>query len=358
MPTIAVVNQKGGVGKTTVALGVASAAVHRGLRVAVVDLDPQANATTGLAVWEPHSTVDRALEADRPGVVAEVLSPSGWPSEVGPPPDVAASTPYLAQREPQLATDPIGAQDRLQVALAGLPHDLVIIDCPPSLGLLTVNGLFAADAALIVTEPAAWASDGVEQILLTVSRIGARKTGGLRVAGIAVNRLGRTRDARYWHEQLIETYGDLVFPPIHLRAAVAEAAAQSLPVHGMGHRAGAAEAAAELDAVLERIVPSAPAQSPVEVSPAASAAGGPPSAVPVAERPAASTLPGQPGPPPTSPAPVSPAPVSPAPVSPAPAVVAPPAFPSRPADRLGGPEPTGAVPAAPAAALGESFRGV
>lgn len=154
MPTIAVVNQKGGVGKTTtVALGVASAAVHRGSRVAVVDLDPQANATTGLAVWDAHATVDKALEADRPGSVAEILTTSGWPPEVGHPPDVAASSPYLAQREPQLANDPVGAQDRLQVALAGLDHDLVIIDCPPSLGLLTVNGLFAADATLIVTDP-------------------------------------------------------------------------------------------------------------------------------------------------------------------------------------------------------------
>jgi chromosome partitioning protein len=321
MPTIAVVNQKGGVGKTTVALGVASAAVHRGSRVAVVDLDPQANATTGLAVWDAHATVDKALEADRPGSVAEILTTSGWPPEVGHPPDVAASSPYLAQREPQLANDPVGAQDRLQVALAGLDHDLVIIDCPPSLGLLTVNGLFAADAALIVTEPAAWASDGVEQILLTVSRIAARKPGGLAVAGIAVNRLGRTRDARYWHEQLIETYGDLVFPPVHLRAAVAEAAAQSLPIHGLGHRAGAAEAAAEFDAVLERIVP-----SPV-VAPATTA---PPSPTP-------SWAPTAPAPPTESDPPVAPSglrpepdlsltpsvprPLTPLPGSPAPAVV-------------------------------------
>ncbi len=74
---------------------------------------------------------------------------------------MAASSPLLAQREPQLANDPIGAQDRLQVAMEGIDHDLVIIDCPPSLGLLTVNGLFAADQALVVTEPGAWASDGV-----------------------------------------------------------------------------------------------------------------------------------------------------------------------------------------------------
>jgi chromosome partitioning protein len=139
--------------------------------------------------------------------------------------------------------------------MQGDDHDLVLVDCPPSLGLLTVNGLFAADQALIVTEPAAWASDGVQQILRTVERIGQRRGGALTVAGIAVNRLGRTRDARYWHDQLVEQYGDRVLPPVHLRAAVAEASAQSLPIHALGHRSGAPEAAEEFDAVLARILP-------------------------------------------------------------------------------------------------------
>ena len=252
MVTLAVVNQKGGVGKTTVALGLAATAGRRGIDTVVVDLDPQGNATSGMGVWSPDASVDLALASDSPGVLAQVVRPSGWDAELFEvAPRIAPSTPALAQREPQLATDPIGAQDRLQLALEGLDAELVIIDCPPSLGLLTVNGLFAADAAVIVTEPGAWATDGVDQILRNVGRIAERRRGAPSVAGIVVNRLARTRDARYWDEQLVEAHHDLVVrPAIRLRAAVAEASAQSLPLHALG-RDGVEEAMVEFGAVLD-----------------------------------------------------------------------------------------------------------
>ena len=272
MVTVAVVNQKGGVGKTTVVLGLASAASARGSEVLVVDLDPQGNATTGLGLFDPGPGVDAVLDEERPGGLARVVEPGGWPSDIGPTPRVAASSPGLSIREPQLATDPLGAQDRLAMAMrpplqaapdmgsptgSGVDADdrLVLIDCPPSLGLLTVNALFAADAALVVTEPGAWAVDGVGRMLQTIERIRMRRPDGRpELVGIAVNRLGRTRDGRYWDEALREAYPGQCLPPVHLRAAVSEAAAQSMPIHAL-RRPGATEAAAEFDALLDRLAP-------------------------------------------------------------------------------------------------------
>ncbi len=257
MEVLAVANQKGGVGKTTVVLGLAARASARGDRVLVVDLDPQANATSGLAVWDPFLTVDHALAAERAGAIASVVGPAGWPPGDGVVPDVAAASPSLAGREPQLANDPVGAQDRLATALDGVDWDLVLIDCPPSLGLLTINGLFAADRAVVVTEPGAWAVDGVEQMLTTLGRVGQRRARPLPVAGIVVNRLGRTRDNKYWYGQLTDAYPHLVRSPIQLRAAVAEAAARSVPIHALDRRLGAPEATEQFDALLDELLETA-----------------------------------------------------------------------------------------------------
>lgn len=247
MKSIAIVNQKGGVGKTTITLGIAEAASASGLNVLVVDLDPQANASSGLGIWNGTPSIDDVMSEPRAGSALDAICTSRWP-EGGPIPDLIPGNHLLASREPVLAADPVGAQDRLRLALAGVDHDLVLIDCPPSLGLLSINGLFAADRAVIVTEPAAWAADGVDLMHNTVERVSGR-LGTPRLSGIVMNRVGRTRDNRYWSEQLEERFGTLLLPQIQMRAAIAEASGQSTTLRALGKRPGAAEAASQFDAL-------------------------------------------------------------------------------------------------------------
>ena len=245
MQSIAVVNQKGGVGKTTVTLGIAEAASASGMRVLVIDLDPQANASSGLGVWNATPSIDDVLAEARAGSVNDAICRSNWPED-GPQPDLVPGSHLLAGREPLLAADPVGAQDRLRLSLAGADHDLVLIDCPPSLGLLCINGLFAAERAVIVTEPAAWAADGVDLMHNTIERVAGR-LGAPGLAGVVVNRVGRTRDNRYWCEQLHDRFGDLVLPQIQLRAAIAEASGQSTSLRALGKRPGATEAVGQFN---------------------------------------------------------------------------------------------------------------
>ncbi|WP_419944097.1 ParA family protein [Candidatus Poriferisodalis sp.] len=245
MTTLAVVNQKGGVGKTTVTLGLAEAACAAGRNVLVVDLDPQSNASAGLGVWNASPNIDTVLAEETPAAALGAITGAGWP-DGGPCPQLVPGSYALASREPQMAADLVGAQDRLRIALAGVSHDLVLIDCPPSLGLLCINGLFAADRTIVVTEPAAWAADGVDLMRSTINRV-AQRQGTPTVTGIVLNRMGRTRDNAYWAQQLAERFGAELLPPIPQRAAIAEASGQSLPLRALGRRPGAPEAALAFD---------------------------------------------------------------------------------------------------------------
>ncbi|MGD9956197.1 MAG: ParA family protein, partial [Candidatus Nanopelagicales bacterium] len=181
--TCAVVAQKGGVGKTTTLLGLAGAAWERGLRVLVVDLDPQANATAALDPASTAYTTNDVLADARPGVAADAVVPSGWGAGV----DVLPSERALEHRAVPEGRD---SGLRLRIALEGVleKYDVVLVDCPPSLGELTRNALAAVRLALVVTEPSFFALPGAAAALEAVEVVRGSNNLVLRPAGVLVNR--------------------------------------------------------------------------------------------------------------------------------------------------------------------------
>jgi len=190
----AVVNQKGGVGKTAVTLGLASALRQRGRKVLVVDMDPQANAIAGLGVTgEPETlTIGDALAAAAPGIAADDITATGWGEAIACiPADV-----HLAEREQETAA---GHEFRLRRCLDGVDgFDVGLIDCPPSIGELVTNALVAASAALIVTQADVDSLLGVAHVLETIDVVRTYYNHDLEPAGIVVNALDlRAGEQRY-----------------------------------------------------------------------------------------------------------------------------------------------------------------
>lgn len=236
MVAIAVIALKGGVGKTTVTLGLTGAAQQRGLRVLVVDLDPQANATLGINPAEVRFTSSDVLHDAREGIARDAVTPGGW----GPGVDVIAAESALEHRN--VAGDPASAL-RLRRALRGLDadYDVILLDTPPSLGEITRNGLAAASHAVVVTEPGYFALRGAEEALHAVSLVRDHTNLRLRALGVVVNRMRpRVHEHEYRWQELVAAYPDLVVhPAIPERAVVqrAQGVGSSLPATG---RAGAA----------------------------------------------------------------------------------------------------------------------
>lgn len=222
--TVAVLSLKGGVGKTTLTLGLAGAAWAAGQPVVVIDLDPQANATYAL---DPHPfefTVHDVLWDGRPGVAAQAFTTSAWGAGVR----VLAAEPALVDRGQRT----LGAISRLRVALDGAvpPGTLVVIDCPPTLGELTRNALQAASSALIVAEASRFGVDAAIRAVSAVEQ--ARETANprLQVAGVVVNRV-RTGQRQRWLTELTAALPGRVAPfTIPDVAAVADLQEARLPV--------------------------------------------------------------------------------------------------------------------------------
>lgn len=245
---VAVGNQKGGVGKTTATLGLASAARAAGARVLVLDLDPQGNATDVLAPAREVPGTYGLLADPRRGGGAEfaaAVTPTGWSAV-----DLAPADDGLADVDADTAaTQPLRLRKALSAGTDTLArYDMVLLDCPPSLGRLLIAGLVAASELLIVTEPGAHALRGVTRI--EESAIEVRDGFGQptpRLAGIVVNRSRRTGEHAYRESELRAAYGELVLPGvIPERVAVADAAGRGVPIHD-----SAADGARAVAAVLD-----------------------------------------------------------------------------------------------------------
>ncbi len=260
---LAIANQKGGVGKTSITLGLADVYAQRHQRVLVIDIDPQANATAGVGLSQtPAFTLNDVLRGRDgevvEGVIAEaaVAAGEGWAGV-----DVVASELALANREQDQM---VGREFRLRTALteATKGWDVVLIDCPPSLGQLTINALVAADAALLVTEPRASSVDGLAQIVRTLSTVKQHYNPALRIAGVVVNRHREgLRDRAEWDATIRSTYPDqYIDPPVPEREVVAVATSAAAPLSAYGSKAR--EVMAALDIIADRAVDRRPRRRP------------------------------------------------------------------------------------------------
>lgn len=235
--TVAVLNQKGGVGKTTVTLGLASAAMAAGRRVLVIDLDPQGSSSWVLGIDPTATTMsvgDVLAAKPKSGALLEAIVVSHWSDLI----DVVPARPDQQEMEDGSATRLAKAMSNTAGALDD--YEAILIDCPPSLGNLTNNALAAARHALIVVEPSALGLRGIGGVADVIDSVWDLHNPDLELSGVILNRVPAVSNEA---ERRIEELGRIVGtsaiwqPTIPQRVIFNEAVGERHPIHSYASRA-------------------------------------------------------------------------------------------------------------------------
>lgn len=226
---MAFANQKGGVGKTATALGLASAIVERGGQVLLVDADQQGNLTSGLGIdlEDGQLTTFDMLRETKEGIAADVVIASPWDGV-----DVIPADDQLAAIEVDGSADLVF---RMQAAFEGLdtsPYTAVFFDCPPNLGRVLYSVLIAIDGVVAVTEPTIDGVRGVGRLDETIKGVAKRANPKLLLDKVVVNRRRNTNEHEWREKELRDAYGDIVARTVVPElAARQDAHSEQVPIH-------------------------------------------------------------------------------------------------------------------------------